>query len=39
MLTADMKRIIDESPLSADDKALILGGNTARLLNLASSVQ
>ena len=29
-----MKRIIEESPLSAADKALILGGNAVRLLNL-----
>jgi predicted TIM-barrel fold metal-dependent hydrolase len=29
-----MKRIIEESPLSAQDKALILGGNAVRLLNL-----
>jgi predicted TIM-barrel fold metal-dependent hydrolase len=31
-----MKRIIEESPLSAADKALILGGNAARLLNLVA---
>ncbi len=32
-----MKRIVDESPLSAADKALVLGGNAARLLNIAAA--
>jgi len=34
-----MKRIIEESPLSEPDKALILGGNAVRLLNLSPPVQ
>ena len=32
-----MKRIVDESPLSAAGKALVLGGNAARLLNIAAA--
>jgi predicted TIM-barrel fold metal-dependent hydrolase len=34
-----MKRIIDESPLSKDDKAAILGLNIARLLNMEVAVE